>query len=223
MDLAAEVAMPNARNTGKNSKSRPFQAVLLLGPTGVGKTPLGRWLEQHGFRGSPCHHFDFGANLRTVLSSGSACQFTRDEIQFLQRVVTQGALLENEAFCLAEKILHDFLVQRGVQSGHWLVLNGLPRHVGQAERLEPRVRVKVVVRLKCDACTIHERLRLDSGGDRMGRLDDDEALVARKLAIYEERTVPLIEHYRWREARLLEVKVQATTQPQDIAAFLEEV
>ena len=84
------------------------------------------------------------------------------------------------------------------------------------------MRVKVVVRLECDPRTIHERLRQDAGGDRMGRLDDGEALVARKLALYEERTVPLIEHYRCQGARLLEVKIEATTQPQDIAAFLED-
>jgi hypothetical protein len=43
-------------------------ALLLLGPTGAGKTPLGDWLEAHGLWGRPCHHFDFGANLRAVVA-----------------------------------------------------------------------------------------------------------------------------------------------------------
>lgn len=178
-------------------------------------------MEQHGFRGVTCHHFDFGANLRAVVSAGTTQEFSRDEFQFLQQVLTEGALLENEAFYLAEKILHHFLGQREVQRSHWLILNGLPRHVGQAVRLEALLNVNVLVRLACDARTIHERLQLNAGGDRAGRMDDSAALVARKLAIYEERTIPLLEYYCRRGARLLEVEVQASTQPQDLAGWLE--
>jgi len=41
-------------------------AILLLGPTGTGKTPLGNVLALRGWRGQPCLQFDFGANLREL-------------------------------------------------------------------------------------------------------------------------------------------------------------
>ncbi len=43
-------------------------AILLLGPTGTGKTPLGNVLAVRGWRGLPCLHFDFGANLRELVA-----------------------------------------------------------------------------------------------------------------------------------------------------------
>ena len=52
-------------------------AVLLLGPTGAGKSPLGDWLEARGLWGRPCHHFDFGANLRAIVAAGPSDRFTR--------------------------------------------------------------------------------------------------------------------------------------------------
>ncbi len=42
------------------------KAILLLGPTGSGKTPLGQALEKKGLAGRRCVHFDFGANLREI-------------------------------------------------------------------------------------------------------------------------------------------------------------
>jgi adenylate kinase family enzyme len=44
------------------------KAILLLGPTGSGKTPLGQVLEERGLWGHTCMHFDFGANLREIVA-----------------------------------------------------------------------------------------------------------------------------------------------------------
>ncbi|MEE8450650.1 MAG: hypothetical protein V3R99_02015 [Thermoguttaceae bacterium] len=51
-------------STEDNNRNR---AALLLGPTGAGKTPLGRLIEQRGLWGVRCLHFDFGDNLREVV------------------------------------------------------------------------------------------------------------------------------------------------------------
>ena len=40
------------------------KAILLLGPTGSGKSPLGDELEANGLNGRRCLHFDFGRRLR---------------------------------------------------------------------------------------------------------------------------------------------------------------
>jgi adenylate kinase family enzyme len=77
-----------------------------------------------------------------------------------------------------------------------------------------------VVQLDCDARTVAERLRRNSGGDRAQRADDMEALVARKLAIYEERTRPLLDYYRSQGVRILKVPVGVKTQPAEMAGLL---
>jgi adenylate kinase len=100
------------------------------------------------------------------------------------------------------------------------VLNGLPRHLEQAKALERRVAVISVVQLDCDARTVAERLQRNSGGDRAQRADDMEALVARKLVIYEERTRPLLDHYRGQGIRILKVPVGIKTQPAEMAGQL---
>lgn len=46
-------------------------AVLLLGSTGSGKTPLGDLIERRGLRGVRCLHFDFGVNLRKIVDRDS--------------------------------------------------------------------------------------------------------------------------------------------------------
>ena len=184
--------------------SPPPAAILLLGPTGAGKTPLGDWLQTHGLAGRNCRHFDFGAHLRAGTGLNAV------EREWVQQLLTTGALLENETFSIAEKILRTFL------DGHQdelLILNGLPRHVGQAIALEPIVSVIALIELRADAATIRERLRRNSGGDRSGRTDDDWVLVERKLATYVERTVPLIEYYRRRAVPILTTVVGVDSTP----------
>jgi adenylate kinase family enzyme len=197
-----------------------LEAILLLGPTGSGKTPLGDHLEQASLWNRRCHHFDFGANLRAVVAGDGAGSFTAEEIRFLRRMLEEGVLLEAEHFPLAARILDAFITRKGVRTSDLLVLNGLPRHLEQAKAMERKVVVIGVVRLDCDARTVAERLRRNSGGDRAQRADDAEALVARKLAIYEERTRPLLDYYRILGVRILKIPVDIKTQPVEMAAQL---
>src|SRR5512144_3141650 len=144
------------------------QAVLLIGPTGSGKSPFGDWLQFHGLWSRACHHFDFGACLRQI-AAGPASDFTEEEIGYLRDVVAQGALLENRTFYLAARILEDYVRSRHVLNGDLLVMNGLPRHVGQAEDLEAHLEFLAVFSLQCSAETVWERLQRNTGGDRLLR------------------------------------------------------
>ncbi|MCX7887962.1 MAG: nucleoside monophosphate kinase, partial [Verrucomicrobiae bacterium] len=192
-------------------------AIVMVGPTGSGKTPLGEWLQHHGLWGRRCHHFDFGQQLRDAVRTES---LPPAETRFLQGVLERGELLDSEHFHLALKILDGFIAQRQPSANDLLVMNGLPRHVGQAEALRSRLETVAVVWLQCDAATVTERLRRNSGGDHAGRADDAPELVERKLRLFTERTLPLIEYYRRHGVPVIEVAVGLWTQPGEIAAQL---
>lgn len=251
-----------------------YWAVVLLGPTGSGKTPLGELMARQGLWGRRCVHFDFGALLRQIAAQGRkpsegaalpgamsdsgtsgeglatsgrdtvakengrqsfSAFFTFQEQEFVRKVLQTGALLEDEHFPLAIKILQWFLVSHGLgfqdvqeqtigsnlpaepgqdsSSDTLIVLNGLPRHVGQAEALSSWLDVQAVVHLECPAEVVLERIRSDVGGDRQGRPDDDPASIRYKLATYAARTEPLIDYYRTRAVPVVRLEVTATMSP----------
>lgn len=192
---------------------RSPKAVLLLGPTGSGKTPLGNLLEARGLRNAACRHFDFGAQLRAiVLRDQPDSLFSRPDIDFLRAVLQQGALLENEHFSIAERILRSFLAQPET-AGRIVVLNGLPRHLGQAHAVDKLLSVETVLSLHCSAEVVLKRIQTNVGGDRTGRPDDDLASIHKKLFLFDQRTAPLLEHYRAQGARILPIEVAADMTP----------
>lgn len=195
------------------------KAILLAGPTGSGKTPLGEWLQDHGLWGRRCHHFDFGANLRAA-ASGDHREFTPHEVSFIQDVLEKGVLLENESFPLALRILQDFVRARRVRDDDLLIMNGLPRHVGQAEALAPHLQFLAVIDLQCTAEVVSRRLQRNSGGDRVNRSDDGIALVEKKLDIFAERTSPLLDFYSRAGVPLIPIRVEVHTRHSDIANSL---
>ena len=199
------------------------QAVLLLGPTGSGKTPLGELLERRGYGGRKCLHFDFGANLRSIVAAGKpSSEITADDIDFLRRVLHEGALLEDGHFHLARSVYNAFLASRADEAVRppdrpaIIVLNGLPRHVGQAASVDGIVEVLSVIYLRCDAAGVSARISGNVGGDRAGRIDDGLAAIRNKLSIFSDRTRPLLDYYRARGVDVETVDVGVETTPQDV-------
>lgn len=191
------------------------RAVLLVGPSGSGKTPLGDALERGGLWSRPCFHFDFGAELRRV-AAGEVGGFSPATVDFLAGVLRSGRLLEDEQFPLARRILEAFLADRKVGENDIIVLNGLPRHAGQARDVEAVLDVRLVVSLSCRPEVAWERIRTNAGGDRAGRADDDLEAVRDRLNLFRERIAPLIEHYRGRGIRIETVDVEVGTTPEEI-------
>ena len=184
------------------------EALLLLGPTGSGKTPLGQAWAEGGMGSRPCAHFDFGENLRNVAARSEADElFSFEDIAFLRRVLETGALLEDKDFPIAERILRSFITQSAQTANPLIVLNGLPRHVGQAKALEPLLNVHTVVQLSCTPQTVYKRIQANTGGDRTARVDDQLHDIERKLEIFADRTLPLVQYYQQRGARLVTIEV----------------
>ena len=190
-------------------------ALLLIGPTGSGKSPLGDRLAQVGIGGRTCRHFDFGARLRNA-QAGTDYGLNPDEQLVVQNVLTQGALLEPLQFGIALKILTHFLAEDRSDPPSLTLLNGLPRHVQQAEGIQQQLEVRGVVVLRCSADVVCERIRLDSGGDRAGRNDDDLSLIRQKLETFTGRTEPLIDYYRTKGVNLCEVNVSVHAPPDEM-------
>ncbi len=196
--------------------ARRIRALLLLGPTGSGKSPIGTLLERRGgFR-----HFDFGAELRAAAAGERG--LAHDEVAYVRRLLATHALLPDDQFGLAEALLAAFLNRAAFDpEREVLVLNGLPRHVGQARALAPRVKVEHVVALECDAAAVRARVarrRRGEGPDHAGRDDDTADAVARKLAVYTSETEPLLAHYAAQpRVRTTRVRVEAGTGDEELA------
>ncbi len=216
-------------------------AVLLHGPTASGKTPLGDALEAAGLWGRVCVHFDFGRVLRACARGEGGADVTARDRALVRRMLRTDALLEDEHFPLAERLFRAFLARSAVSSpGHravgktahralrggaaaptTVILNGLPRHVGQAGRMAALVRMLAVVHLRCPEETVFARVRRNSGGDRAGRDDDDARRVGHKLAVFRRRTEPLLAYYGARGVRIIPLEVGAETTAEAMRTELE--
>jgi len=176
------------------------QAILLLGPTGSGKTPLGDLLEERGVG----VHFDFGSRLRAANEAPGGLS-ARDR-ELIAESLRTGALLEDENFPIAARILESALADADL-----LILNGLPRHVGQARDVDALVDIRTLLVLEATPEVVAERIARNTGGDRAGRSDDELEAVRARLESYRVRTLPLVDHYVGLGARVIRLPVKVET------------
>ena len=187
------------------------RTILLIGPTGAGKTPLGEYTEQHGYNGHHCTHLDFGATLRNIDTSlAPVGKLTTADITFIHKVLTEGALLEDETFYIAEELIKAHITANILTKNDYLLLNGLPRHIGQAKAIDKIVNITNIIYLHCSPETVYERISQNSGGDRTSRTDDTTEEIAKKLKIFETRTKPLLDHYTQIPITTIEISPKST-------------
>ncbi len=193
-------------------------SLVVLGPTGSGKTPLGRALESAGLGGRRCHHLDFGALLRGAAAGERS--LSRSYRHVAAEAVRTGRLLDDDEWVVAEALLDAWLEGREIAPDDLVVLNGVPRHVGQADDLASTFDVRTVVRLSASRTVLLARVRTNVGGDRGDRPDDTEDAVRRRVARFEERTLPLVAYYRERGARLETLPVSPRATGEDLRRAL---
>jgi len=198
----------------------PWKAIVLVGPTGSGKTPLGQLLEKEGLGGRLCLHFDFGEALRASAKQQTG-QLTCAEREVIEKSLRTGALLEDEHFPIAKKLLANYLTERNANGDTLVVLNGIPRHIGQAESIEAVVKMQTVVSLECEPVTVWERIRINAGGDRDGRADDTLEEVEQRIELFTKRTAPLLKYYREIGVPVLPLDVGVETTSQEMRLQLE--
>ena len=199
-----------------------YTAVLLIGPTGSGKTPLGSHIEKTGLWGRPCYHFDFGENLRKIERIQNQQNFlTGTEIDIVLQSLRTGSLLKDNHFHIARKIFLEFVSRREIQPNDMVLLNGLPRHSGQAQDMDELVTITRIIFLDCTPEIVLERIRSNAGGDRSERVDDELEDIKNKLKIFKKRTEPLLDHYRSHPINIIAIHVGAASTPEDMVSTLE--
>jgi adenylate kinase family enzyme len=195
---------------------------LILGPTGSGKTPLGELLEVRGIGGHEARHFDFGSRLRNYAARPSGI-LTEEELAVVRASLSSGTLLEDQHFGIAEKLLTGFIADGLNPATDIIIMNGLPRHTGQAAALEKLLHINTIVVLDGTPEIVFERIARDTGGDRRERSDDELAQVKRRLTIFNERTLPLLDYYESKgRARIIRLPVGAATTAEDALKALNE-
>lgn len=179
-------------------------------------------LEKRGLWKRRCLHFDFGSELRRLARSRRPAKpFTKHDIAVVRHVLSTGALLKDNQFGIAMKTLKCFLSRNRAGEEDLVVLNGLPRHAGQARQIGVPMKIGLVVYLHCPDARVVHRIVSNAGGDRTGRVDDSMAEVAAKLKVFRTRTRPLVAHFRRKGIQVKRFAVDVDTEPEDIRQLLE--
>jgi len=191
--------------------------VIFLGPPGAGKGTQAARLAAH--LGVP--KIGTGEMLRTAIAKNTPLGQQVHPFMETGNLVPDGLLV-----ALVRERIGETDCDRG------FVLDGFPRTLAQAEGLEemsgdPRAwvvfdfevpREELMLRLSgrrwCPSCQATFHLKNDPpkrpavcdacGTGLVQREDDHESVVARRLQEYDQRTFPLIEHYRTR-ARMITI------------------
>jgi adenylate kinase family enzyme len=188
----------------------------MIGPTGSGKTPVGQLFEQKGFHDKTCVHFDFGAELRKIADMEKQTNVLDcKEKKVVQKVLLEGALLEDHQFSIAYKILVNFAQEKHYMQNHVLILNGLPRHEGQAESMSRFATIQQIIYLACTPDVIFARIHNNTGGDRTERTDDSISKIKTKLELFKKRTVRLLDWYKKKNVPILKIDIESNTSPQE--------
>ena len=204
----------------QSAVGNPQSAILLLGPTGAGKTPLGEYLAKHGLNGRTCVHFDFGERMRRAAAQGKASGLPAWAVTIIRVSLSTCRLLRPDEFPVALRILKLFLRKEG--RSKLVILNGLPRRKSQAAGLAKILHIDAVVVLNCVERTVHERIRLNSGGDRSGRNDDVPGKVRKKLEIFRKMTIPLIDYFGMRGASIVRIRAATGAGSAEMARLLSK-
>jgi len=162
-----------------------YKAILLFGAPGSGKGTQGRILGAvPGF-----YHSSTGDIFRSLDLQSEMGRIFWEYAGRGQLVPDEFTIKVWKQFIKGMELVNKFHPETEI-----LVLDGLPRNVNQARLLEDTIEVLKVVHLVADNAKMVERLRRRALKEN--RFDDaNDAVVKRRLEVYEKETAPLLSYY----------------------------
>jgi adenylate kinase len=163
-----------------------YRTILFFGAPGSGKGTQGKILgKTPGFYHCACG--DVFRSLDPTSELGA---------EFLE-YSSKGKLVPDE---ITVRLWHES-IRKTVESGKfrpdrdYLILDGIPRNVGQAALMEDLIEVRCVFHLSCpDRDKLVARLKKRALRDN--RLDDaNEEVIRHRLSTYDSESKPMLEHY----------------------------
>lgn len=163
--------------------------VIILGPPGAGKgTQSRRLADKYGLQ-----PLSTGEMLRVASDSGSKIG------QRAKKIMDKGNLVPDE---MVIEIVADRISEPDCANG--FILDGFPRTVPQAEALdamlaEKGLKLDHVIELKVKEEALVTRIlgrASELAATGQGRADDTEETLRERLAVYKDRTVPILPYYR---------------------------
>ncbi len=156
--------------------------LLIMGPPGAGKGTQARLLATA--LGIPT--ISTGQIFRSHVQRGTELG------QEVQRLIEAGDYVPDS---LVERIVAERLTEPDAAGG--FLLDGFPRTVHQAEALQRLMgEAKLDAVISLDADTDDLVARMLHRAEVEGRADDTEETIRHRMAVYEEATEPLLNHYR---------------------------
>lgn len=158
--------------------------IVITGAPGSGKgTQSDLIVNNYGL-----YHISTGDMLRAEIKAGSEIGKQAEQI------IAEGRLVPDEVMI---EMLHKQILEHKDAKG--FIFDGFPRTVAQAEALDKmlagvgeKIDILLVMNVKHE--TLVERLILR--GQTSGRADDNKKTIEKRLAVYTENTLPVIDFYR---------------------------
>jgi adenylate kinase len=165
--------------------------LVLVGPPGAGKGTQAAFLSAH----YSIPHISTGDIFRANMKAGTPLGLEA------KAFVDRGELVSDE---ITNAMVRSRLEEDDARNG--FILDGWPRNVSQAEVLRAfsipseEIIARLSSRMTCRQCGKPAEAGSTTcptdGGELYQREDDKAEVIARRLAVYEEQTAPIIHFYR---------------------------
>jgi len=163
-----------------------FRSILLLGPPGSGKGTLGKELAATGGQ----YHLSSGDIFRGLAPDSPAGKL-------YYSFASKGLLVPDEATVEIWRSYVAGLIatNRYFPSDQFLLLDGIPRTLAQAQLLEDAIEVERIILLEASQEPLIARLQRRATIE--GRHDDlDVDVLQKRMEVYQTQTAQLTKHYQ---------------------------
>jgi len=158
--------------------------IVITGAPGSGKgTQSDLIVKEYGL-----YHISTGDMLRAEIKAGSEIGKKAEGIINVGKLVPDEVMIE---------MLHKTILEHRDKKG--IIFDGFPRTVAQAEALDKMLadmgeKVNILLVMNVEHKTLVERLL--ERGKTSGRADDNLETIEKRLKVYSDNTLPVIEFYR---------------------------